>query len=172
MPIADPRERYDDLRVTESRETLSPEEFAEAAGSEPARVGWVVLAFAFDDAGRVLLVEQPWADGWLAPGGVPRPGESLREAVVREVREETGVEISPTRPHAIDEYTAVDERSGETGGWTTVVFGARADTTAVADDPGLADEEITAVDWFDDLPAVFDPDVAEPAYRRCLESLY
>ena len=49
-----------------------------------------------DPAGRVLLVLRghPPAQGlWSLPGGRVEPGESPAEAAVREVREETGLEI-------------------------------------------------------------------------------
>jgi 8-oxo-dGTP diphosphatase len=168
MPVIDPRERYDDLLATESREALPPDEFATAADSEPARSGWVVLAFAFDDDGRVLLIEQPWADGWLAPGGARQPGESLAEAAAREVDEETGVEVSPVAPRAVDELTFVDERTGETDGWSTVLFEAVAETTTVDRDPAVDDEEVTDCRWFDGLPEnVYNPEVTTPAYERC-----
>jgi len=168
MPVTDPRERYDDILATESREALSPDEFATAADSEPSRFGWVVLAFAFDDADRVLLIEQLWADGWLASGGARQPGESLAEAAAREVSEETGVEISPVAPRAVDELTFVDERTGETDGWTTVLFEAVAETTTVDRDPTVDDEEITDVRWFDGLPEnVYNPELTTSAYEQC-----
>ncbi|HEY1691576.1 MAG TPA: NUDIX domain-containing protein [Polyangiaceae bacterium] len=53
-------------------------------------VGAVVL----DGAGRVLLVRRgrpPGAGSWTLPGGHVEPGEGLRDAVVREVLEETGI---------------------------------------------------------------------------------
>jgi len=58
-----------------------------------------VGAFVFED-GRVLLIERghPPGDGlWTVPGGRQEPGETLAQAVAREVREETGlvVEVGP-----------------------------------------------------------------------------
>lgn len=170
MSFADPRERYPDLQETESHAELDPETYEDVAASEVTDVGWLVLGFVFDADGRLLLIEQPWADGWLAPGGVPRPEESLAEAVAREVREETGIEVTPERPHAVDEYTFEHDRTGVTDGWTTVCFAARAETTTVDSDPGLADETITDVAWFDDLPeAVHNREWTETVYRRCLD---
>lgn len=167
MPVTDPRERYD-LLETQSREALSPGEFAEAADSEAARAGWVVLGFAFDDAGRVLMIDQPWADGWLLPGGARKPGEDLAETMVRELREETGVGVSPVAPRAVDEFTFVNERTGDTAGWTLVVFEATAESAQIDRDPSVDDEEIEDVRWFDGLPdEVFNPDLMRPAYERC-----
>ena len=173
MTVTDPRERYGDLLVTSSREVRPPAEFRETASSQAATVGWVAFGFAFDDAGRVLLIDRPWADGWLAPGGTLEPGETLRETVAREIREETGVEVSPVRPHAVDELTVEHERTGETTGWTAVFYEAetKADHTAIDDDPGDEEEVIAAADWFDGLPdAVYNPGLTEVVYRRCLEN--
>jgi mutator protein MutT len=48
------------------------------------------------EQGRVLLVKRghpPLAGEWSIPGGLLEVGETLREAAVREVREETGLEV-------------------------------------------------------------------------------
>lgn len=48
--------------------------------------------------GRVLLVQratEPALGRWSIPGGLIEVGEALAEAVVREVREETGLEVEP-----------------------------------------------------------------------------
>ncbi|GAB4351724.1 MAG: hypothetical protein Kow0060_01170 [Methylohalobius crimeensis] len=54
-----------------------------------------VSALIFDRRGRVLLIRRarPPARGkWHAPGGRLEAGEALTSAVLREVREETGIE--------------------------------------------------------------------------------
>lgn len=168
MDVDDPRRAYDDLLVTKSRQVLDADEFRVYADSEVASVGYLVVGFVFDGAGRVLLIEQPWAEGWLAPGGALQPGESLEEGVVREVHEETGVKITPRRPHAVDEFTVTNAQTGEVAGWTTVAFEAGADTTTIKDDLGIEEEPINDAAWFDRLPDdLFNPDLAEPVYRRC-----
>lgn len=168
MTVVDPRERYGDLLVERSREVLAPASFEEAAGSEAATAGWVVLGFTFDDAGRVLLVDQSWADGWLVPGGAHQPGESLAGTAAREVEEETGVAVTPVRPRAVDEVTLVNERTDEATGWTTVLFEAAAETTAIDDDLGLPGEKIHDARWFEGLPDdVFRPALTRAAYERC-----
>jgi 8-oxo-dGTP diphosphatase len=55
----------------------------------------VVGAVVIDRAERVLLVRRvrpPGAGSWTLPGGHIEPGETLEAAVMREVREETGVD--------------------------------------------------------------------------------
>ena len=49
-----------------------------------------------DDLGRLLLIKRghpPAAGLWSLPGGRIEPGETDAEALVREMREETGLEI-------------------------------------------------------------------------------
>ncbi|AEH52790.1 MULTISPECIES: NUDIX hydrolase [Heyndrickxia] len=41
--------------------------------------------------GQVLLLQKPRRNWWVAPGGKMEQGESVREAVIREYREETGI---------------------------------------------------------------------------------
>jgi ADP-ribose pyrophosphatase YjhB (NUDIX family) len=52
-------------------------------------------AVVLDDAGRVLLLEHVFrmGNGWGIPGGFLKRGEQPEEAVRRELREETGVEL-------------------------------------------------------------------------------
>jgi 8-oxo-dGTP diphosphatase len=48
--------------------------------------------------GRVLLIrrgKEPLYGRWLVPGGTVELGESLEQALVREMREETGLEVEP-----------------------------------------------------------------------------
>jgi 8-oxo-dGTP diphosphatase len=56
-----------------------------------------VGAIIVDAAGRVLMIlrgHEPGAGLWSIPGGRVEPGESDQEAVIREVREETGLRVS------------------------------------------------------------------------------
>lgn len=60
----------------------------------------VVQAVILDDDGRdgrILLAVRSDVQGWELPGGNPEPGETLEDALVREVREETGLEVIPVR---------------------------------------------------------------------------
>lgn len=95
-----------------------------------AGVGAVVL----DDDQRILLVrrgQEPLLGEWSIPGGALELGERLEEGVRREVREETGLEVTPEEivavfdhiSHANDDssrvrfhYVLVDYRCRVTGG--------------------------------------------------------
>jgi ADP-ribose pyrophosphatase YjhB (NUDIX family) len=55
-------------------------------------------AVIFDQHGRVLLVRHSYGRrNWEIPGGYGEPGESIVDAVVREAREETGLQIAVER---------------------------------------------------------------------------
>lgn len=53
-----------------------------------------VRLVALDDAGRVFLVRHSYLPGLHLPGGAVDPGESCREAAVREAAEEGGLVIA------------------------------------------------------------------------------
>jgi ADP-ribose pyrophosphatase YjhB (NUDIX family) len=52
-----------------------------------------VTAIVTDPAGRVLMVHRTDNDLWSIPGGAMDLGESIADAAVREVKEETGVDV-------------------------------------------------------------------------------
>ena len=62
---------------------------------------WIggVRVIIFDDKKRILLVKQSHEgrDIWMVPGGGIEDGESAAQAAVREVREETGLDIEVLR---------------------------------------------------------------------------
>lgn len=60
------------------------------------RIVPAVTAFVTNDKGEVLLERRSDNGLWGMPGGVQDIGESITQTVVREVREETGVEVEIT----------------------------------------------------------------------------
>lgn len=54
-----------------------------------------VAGLVVNDKEEILLIKSPWR-GWEYPGGMVEPGESLQEALIREVKEETGVDVEVT----------------------------------------------------------------------------
>ena len=59
---------------------------------------WVVAAALIDDDGQVLVQQRPpgksMAGLWEFPGGKVEPGETAESALVRELREELGIEVT------------------------------------------------------------------------------
>jgi NAD+ diphosphatase len=97
-----------------------------------------VVIMLVTDGDRVLLGRQPsWPPGrYSALAGFVEPGESLEEAVAREVREEAGVEVGPP------EYVASQP-------WpfpTSLMLGFMA--PYVTGEPRRVDEELEDVRWF------------------------
>lgn len=63
-----------------------------------------VRGVATDDEGRVLLVRHTYLNGWWLPGGGVDRGETCQDAVVREMREETGL-IATAPPRLISVHS-------------------------------------------------------------------
>lgn len=170
--VTDPRDRYDDLFEDDGEELRDPEQYDADSGMEAFRSGWVAIGVVLDDADRVLLIRNTEDDVWLLPGGTLEPGESLESGLVREVREETGVDVLPVRPHAVGESRIVNADSrDEWTGFRVVLYEATAETTTTADDLGLDDEAIERAEWFQDLPEdVFNPTLTTAALDRARRS--
>ena len=112
------------------------------------------VALIRDDRGRVLLVKQrggPFAGSWLLPGGRAADDESSMHALVREVREETGLEMADAS------FVAGYRTSGDTYDLTVLVYQGPATGT-------LLPERGSDAGWFD-VDAI---PVPHPALRRQL----
>ncbi|MFF3766238.1 NUDIX domain-containing protein [Streptomyces sp. NPDC001922] len=60
---------------------------------EPTAPTLAAGVLLFDEQDRVLLVDPTYKPGWEFPGGVVEPGEAPARAAMREVAEETGIEL-------------------------------------------------------------------------------
>jgi len=71
--------------------------FARKTADSDTRVRAGVGVFVRDNAGNILLEKRRDCGLWGLPGGRIDPGESISEAAIREVKEETGFDICITR---------------------------------------------------------------------------
>ncbi|MFK4071683.1 (deoxy)nucleoside triphosphate pyrophosphohydrolase [Streptomyces sp. NPDC029674] len=117
----------------------------------------IVVGAALYDDGRLLAARRSappeLAGGWELPGGKVEPGERCEDALVRELREELGVEAEPTgrvpgqwplpKGYVLRVWTA------------RLVSGEPRPLQDHAELRWLAPEQVWSVDWLAaDVPAV------------------
>jgi ADP-ribose pyrophosphatase YjhB (NUDIX family) len=111
-----------------------------------------------DKSGRLVLIQRSDTEEWALPAGIMEPGESVIETVVREVQEETGLEVEPVR--LVGLYTDPAEMNvtypnGDQIQVVSVVFECRLRGGSLrADDDEVLD---TAFFTLDALPATLHP---------------
>ena len=76
-----------------------------------------------DEDGRVAIVYRPKYDDWTFPKGKLEPGESEEEAALREVHEETGLDVDLGRELGYVEYTDPKGRPKTVRYWVMNVDG-------------------------------------------------
>jgi len=105
-----------------------------------------VPAVVTDDEGRVCLVRDEKRDQWTLPMGRVEPGESVREAVVREAREEAGLVVADPELTGVytDPATQVFDTADGPKQFLAYVFRCEW----VDGDPEPDGDETTAVDFF------------------------
>lgn len=122
---------YDEERYDRIRE-LVEEYYGRTLDRPPARVrdrlagelGHVTpkvgaTAAVVDDEDRVLTMRRP-CGAWCLPGGNADPGEAPEETVVRETREETGLDVEPAE--LVDAYRLPPGTDYDPHGAVTLVY--------------------------------------------------
>jgi len=120
-----------------------------------------VRALVIDEEGRIFLVKHSYVSGWHLPGGGVEAGETLAEALARELREEGNIEITaPPRLHGLFFNNRASRRDH------VALFVVRAFRQSAVPVP---DREIVAHGFFalDQLPN----DTTAPTRARIIEAL-
>lgn len=101
-----------------------------------------VSALVLDDDGRILLARrarEPAEGAWDLLGGFMDEGELPLETLVRELREETGVDVEP-----LDFFGAWPDRYGDGGVWTINLYW----TARIAAGELEPADDVAEVAWF------------------------
>jgi ADP-ribose pyrophosphatase YjhB (NUDIX family) len=123
-----------------------------------------VAVLPWDPGGRLLMVRDVAIDCWVTVGGMIEPGESPRDAAVREAREETGLQLEITRLREVvggPEYQ-VTYPNGDQVAYVSPVFDARV----LAGEPRPDGEEVAQVGWFS--PAEIERELELNDFTRAL----
>ena len=138
-------------------------------GHKPENVELTVLCL-IQDGSRILLQNRVKDDGWKGytlPGGHVEPGESFVDAVVMEMKEETGLDI--VRPKLV----GIKQFPIQNGRYVVLLFKVEEFTGSIASsDEGTVEwieidrlSEINTVSDFHELLKVFnDPELTEFQY--------
>ncbi|MER7419128.1 NUDIX domain-containing protein [Micromonospora peucetia] len=110
-----------------------------------------VSAVVCDDAGKLLLGRRTDDGRWSVVSGIIEPGEQPATAVVREVREEAGLEVEPVRLSSVVSHPHTYP-NGDRCEFLNLGFRCRL----VGGTARINDDELLAVGWFppDRLPAL------------------
>ena len=101
----------------------------------------VVYALIQNEEGNVLLVHNTDGGGWSLPGGKVEYGETLVEALKREVREETGLFVE------VNDIVSVNEGKSTQMNVHTLFIMFKAQVQDYTTDIQMKDE-ISTLGWF------------------------
>lgn len=114
--------------------------FIVGRSSPPHRVG--TAGIVRDDRGRILLCRHSYRKGWSLPGGMMGWSEHPQQTIVREIREETGLDAKVVAEPYL--YWLRSPRRVE------LMYDMELAPGCIADDAAARSAEIEEVRWFDE----------------------
>ncbi|MBO0853902.1 MAG: NUDIX domain-containing protein [Nocardia sp.] len=111
-------------------------------------------ALVVDDVGRVLMQRRGDSGNWSLPGGIMELGETLENCVIRETREETGLEIEITGLLGIytDPAHVIEYADGEVRQEFAVVYYGRVTGGEIRVSSESTSVEFLTLEELDNLP--------------------
>ncbi len=94
---------------------------------------------------RVLLIQrgkEPKKGFWSLPGGAVELGETVKDAIMREIEEECGIDIEPLGPVEVRDSIVRDENDAIKFHYVLISYLARR----ISGEPRVCDE-VSAVEW-------------------------
>jgi 8-oxo-dGTP pyrophosphatase MutT (NUDIX family) len=119
-----------------------------------------VIAVVLDDHDRVLLVRRSDTGDWALTTGCLDPGEQPAAGAIREVHEETGIDVTVERLLSAEALDLSVAPNGDQIYWLAIGLLCRAVTA----DAHVNDDESIDVGWFE--PSAVPP--LPPHQQRCL----
>ena len=122
-----------------------------------------VLGIVFNDRNELLLAKRADNGLWAVIGGMVDPGEEPADAVVREVYEESGVEVKVDRVSGVYTSAVMTYPNGDVAQYVTTGFRC----TAIGGAPRVNDDESLDVGYFplDQLPSDLRPAYVERIFH-------
>lgn len=138
----------------------------EKIGHDPL---WLVgvTAYIEDRDGRVLLGRRADSGNWALISGINEPGEEPADTVIREAREEAGVDVLPTALVSVKaDDRLITYANGDQTRYLDILFLCRL-ADGGASEARVNDGESLEVGWFplDGLPSPLQPSTVERMER-------
>lgn len=102
--------------------------YQDPAAPKANNIAVAVTAFVLDESERILMIRRTDSGLYAIPGGQQEIGETIGQTVVREVKEETGIDVRPDRVTGIytDPEHVIAYTDGEVRQEFSICFAATA----------------------------------------------
>ena len=131
---------------------------------------WLGVAALIKAGDQIVLVEQgkaPLKGIWSLPGGAVESGESLADAIKREILEETGLDIVPSHLGELVDVIRKDDQGRPERHFVLAIFVAESDKLSLVPGDDAAQAEWVSLDNLKTYPLT---DGTEDVIQRLLNN--